>query len=80
MTASELLADDNSVIIESLVAEGKPWHKYKDELIETMDMISFCEAFHLSPKQYREEVSDEDHMKFKCYLIGKNTSINKKKK
>jgi hypothetical protein len=43
--ASKLVGEGKSGIVELLIQEGKPWHKYRDELIESFDYYGFAVQF-----------------------------------
>ena len=66
-----MLAEGKTGLIEYFISEGKPFEKYKDEIIETTDMVSFSHAFGWKP-EYIEQMDEELKMKYKCILKGAN--------
>jgi len=56
-------------MVEYLISEGKPFEKYKKEIMETTDMVSFSHAFGWKP-EYIESMDDELKMKYKIMLKG----------
>ena len=63
------LAEGLGKSIGLLFEPGKPFHKFKKEIYEAIDLFSFTERWNWTPNQIRK-LTEEDKMIYKALLSG----------
>ena len=56
--------------------KGRPWHKYKDRILEANQLFAFSEMFGWTPEQIRS-LSEEDKDIYLAWMTGRSRAKNK---
>ena len=52
-----------------MIKRGRPWHKWKSEIIEAVNYFSFSEYFHWTPEQ-TDSLNDLKRMAYTSLMDG----------
>lgn len=65
----KLQGQGHDKIIETLIKDGRPWAKYRDQIKDATDLFAFAQMFHWTPQQVRD-IDEDDKMIFQCLMKG----------